>query len=340
MLSTLPNLSTTLVKLGQKVNGFLVTNIDSQSVPTNNGTTLTNWTITPSMLTLIDNGFGLWQGASSSLNLTNGVFTAPVTGTYVMSATVSGTASSVGPVTATIMAPNFIGTDKRTVTASEVGNEFTLSPSATGELFQGDTVCLDVFQTTGTSFIVGLTFFSIFLKQKSGQAGAINGAAVVPVSKPLTNFAKTPVGFSASIASRALSGGPTLINWSVTGPGDFNAGGNFNPTNGLFTVPVGGYYHLTATVNLTASSNIQGELAVCYTVSDNMGDSSPLLNLIALVAGGQKVSVKIPGFLVFINQKPKSPVSLVTVGLDYVSNAGVNVFISAKWSMILHERTE
>ena len=120
----------------------------------------------------------------------------------------------------------------------------TGSTGATGP--QGDIGPTGVTGATGPQGIIGPT----------GPTGATGPQGITGPTGPTgaTGPTVTSEGFSAFLSTASVSASSQLTGWSVAAP-YFNSG-NFNPTNGNYTVPATGRYIIEATINYATTAVI------------------------------------------------------------------------------------
>ena len=111
---------------------------------------------------------------------------------------------------------------------------------------QGDIGPTGVTGATGPQGIIGPT----------GPTGATGPQGITGPTGPTgaTGPTVTSEGFSAFLSTASVSASSQLTGWSVAAP-YFNSG-NFNPTNGNYTVPATGRYIIEATINYATTAVI------------------------------------------------------------------------------------
>lgn len=152
-------------------------------------------------------------------------------------------------------------------------------------------------------------------------------AKVLPVAAGGTNFAVKPafLAYLASTASNKTGNGTTYTLGTDALTEVFDAGGDFN-TNGTFTAPVTGKYHLSATIYFTGCT-IASSFSITMTTSNRIYTKS-----FGKAAGNQDESMSIDA-LCDMDAADTAVISCSVVGegadtVDIYGSANCNTFFS------------
>jgi len=345
MLSTLNDVSTAVIKQKQNIEGFLAGKLVGQAIsPTVTSAQLIDWLYS---LDSTDCGEVALFNQTSSLDLAQGEYTVPVSGYYVVGAIITCAVYEIGAITIygsinVTGSSTFSITDKRGFNSGVPDPKYVMTPSSIVQLQVGDKLTVHVSNLPpGIGGELQECWWGVFRREKLGIAPQVNySPAVYPVSKILTNYARSSVGFSATISSASITvqgGNPeALTSWDVTGTGNWNSG-SFDPTSGIFTVPEAGFYHVTFSV--TADF---GAININPTIYISVNDVCTILPL--LIDKDQDVGTihfTSPSVLIFLKgEKPGSTDrEELQIQMTILPSATYNVTADASWSMRLHQAT-
>jgi len=149
-----------------------------------------------------------------------------------------------------------------------------------------------------------------------------------PLSTALTNFFQDSLGFKVQSTQQTIPNnvffGVGL--WNPTGPGGWSSG-QLNLDDGIFIVPVTGYYHTSATVVFAENSTGTRGAQI------NVGPLATFEVTIPASSGGT-TSVPIPGGILFLQAGQQ-----VALQAFQDSGGGFDIEGNTAWSMFLHQRS-